>query len=225
MPKFTIALLLALGGVALLGAAAVFASAPAAQPKLTPRAYAPAISKAALPPTPTPTPTPVPQVNHGDVAGITLSSAFINNNMPIDQRDTEFKGGSEFLQEPRSPGAIAWYPRFGRPGARAGNTIFAAHVNYVNYGRTPFSHLTAALPDDALYITMADGYVFTYTVRSVEIIDINDLNMDLVVFPPLDSYTERVTLISCGGTFVPNPNGYGGHYNSRVILIAERYVP
>ena len=47
--------------------------------------------------------------------------------------------------------------------------------------------------------------------------------MDAVVYPWLDAGVERVTLISCGGTFVPYAGG-GGEYTSRVILVAERYV-
>lgn len=74
---------------------------------------------------------------------------------------------------------------------------------------------------------MADGTVYAYTVHSVELVSLDALQsgaMDNYVFPALDAHTERVTLISCGGDFVPRPGG-GGDYTSRVILVAERYVP
>ena len=48
---------------------------------------------------------------------------------------------------------------------------------------------------------------------------------DGYMYPGLGSHTERVTLISCGGTFIPNPGGLGGAYNGRIVLIAERWVP
>jgi len=146
-------------------------------------------------------------------------------NPAVEQRDTTFSEGREVFEDPSVPARVAWYSRFGHPGFPGGNSIFAAHVDYVNYGPGPFAHLTSAAVGDALYVTMDNGETYSYTVRSVEVISLASLSMDAVVFPALDSYTERVTLISCGGSFVPNANGVGGEYNSRVILVAERYVP
>ena len=90
-------------------------------------------------------------------------------------------------------------------------------------GRSP-THRAAY--DDALYVTMDNGVQYAYSVRSVEIVSLAELQagaMNDYVFPALDSYTERITLISCGGNFVARPGG-GGDYTSRVILVAERYV-
>ena len=97
-------------------------------------------------------------------------------------------------------------------------------MDYVNFGAGPFAGILSARVDDALYVTMQDGTVFTYSVKSVAVIQLANLNMDAIVFPGLDSQTARVTLISCGGTFVPFPGG-GGEYLSRVILVADRFVP
>jgi hypothetical protein len=47
--------------------------------------------------------------------------------------------------------------------------------------------------------------------------------MMAIVYPGLDVKVERVTLISCGGNFRPLPGG--GEYDSRVIVIAERFLP
>ena len=97
-------------------------------------------------------------------------------------------------------------------------------MNYVNFGVTPFVNITSARIEDALYVTMQDGTVFVYTVKTVATIPTNALNMDAIVFPGLDSQTQRVTLISCGGDFIAAPGG-GGEYLSRVIVTAERYGP
>jgi hypothetical protein len=73
---------------------------------------------------------------------------------------------------------------------------------------------------------MDNGLVYTYTVKSVDTLAASYLDaggMDAVVFPPLDSYTERVTLISCTGDFIPA--AIGGEYASRLIVTADRYVP
>ncbi len=204
-------------GVLVVVAAAGAESNPA--PALTYHAFAPAVSRADATPPATPSPPP----EHGPVVSLYLASASITQDPPVEERDTVYVGGREVFADPSAPNRIAWYSRFGRPGFGA-NVIFAAHINYVRYGNGPFAFLTSAQPDDALYLTMGDGTVYAYTVRSVEIIGLGDLDMDYVVFPPLDGHTERVTLISCGGDFVPYAGG-GGEYTSRVVLVAERYYP
>jgi len=178
-------------------------------------------------PTPTATPTPKPAPYSGPVAAIYLGPAGIDSTA-IEQRDTTWENGVETLEDPSYPGDVAWYPRFGHPGYGGGtNSLFAGHINYYHYGNGPFAHLTSAAPGDALYVTMADGEEFAYTVESVRLIPLSALRnggMQDVVYPPLDSHTERVTLISCGGDFVPFAGG-GGEYTSRVVLVAERWVP
>jgi hypothetical protein len=199
-------------------------SVAAAPGELKYRVVAPQLSRAELPPTPTPTPRPVPYT--GPVASLFLASAKVSSQWPVEIRDTTLEGGRETFENPSQPERIAWYSRFGQPGYPANNSLFAGHINYVCFGNGPFAFLTSAVKDDALYVTMDNGVSYTYTVKSVEVISLTDLQngaMDAYVFPPLDSYTERVTLISCGGDFVPAPGG-GGDYTSRVILVAERYV-
>lgn len=214
----------AMGLLGLVSGAVAIAADPATS-TLKYRAYAPGISRSDAPtPTPEPTPTPRPVPYSGPVQSLYLGSARLGTSWAIETRDTEMKGGVEVFQDPTAPQFIAWYPRFGQPGFPANNSIFAAHINYVSYGNGPFAFLTSAAIGDALYVTMDNGLQYTYTVNSVEVINLNVLDMNAVVFPGLDSYTERITLISCGGTFVPFPGG-GGEYNSRVILTAERYIP
>jgi hypothetical protein len=213
-------------GLAILLAVVTTLAASAAEPTpvLKYRAIAPGLSVAELLPTPTPTPRPTPYT--GPVSSLYLESAGISSRWPVDIRDTTNVGGRETFQDPSRPDSIAWYARFGQPGFPANNSIFAAHINYINFGNGPFAYLTSAAPGDALYVTMADGTSYAYTVRSVELVSLSELEngaIDAYVFPALDSYTERVTLISCGGDFVPRAGG-GGDYTSRVILVAERYV-
>ena len=207
------------GGLAgLLGASIGLADTD--EVHLLPRAYLPALSRADGPP---PAPTPRPDLYDGPVNSIYLQSAGVLGLDPLQERDTHFAGRVEYLDDPARPQLIVTYPRFGRPGWGGTNTIFAAHVNYAGYGNGPFAHLAEAQPDDALYVTMGNGDVYTYTVRSVATSALSDLDMNDIVDPALDPATERVTLISCGGTFIPT--AVGGQYNSRVIVMAERYVP
>ena len=219
----TLLLTLLTCGLALLGASLVIAADPPGQPQLEHRGYLPAVSKAEQPtPTPTPPPpTPTPYI--GPVASLYLASASVPASAVVEPRDVNNTRNGPIFQEPTHPSRIAWYSNYGIPGWRGNNSIFAAHINYVGYGNGPFAHLTSAKVDDALYVTMANGTVYTYTVRSVQVIHLSNLDMGAVVWPALDSHTERITLISCGGTFVPLPGG--GQYDSRVILVAERWVP
>lgn len=197
----------------------------AAPDGLTRRAVLPLISNADPAPAITPTPTPAPRTEPyvGPITSVYLGSARVLGGAPIEERDTHFSGGREYFDDPSAPQFIAWYPRFGRPGFAAGNTVMAAHVNYVGYGNGPFAYLLDAAAGDALYVTMANGDVLAYTVQSVTLHHLATVDMDAIVFPALDGHTERVTLISCGGTFIRAATG--GEYDSRIVLVAERYIP
>jgi hypothetical protein len=155
----------------------------------------------------------------GRIVSISLPSAQLNQYTALEQRDVANVGGRETLEDPTHPSKVAWYPRFGRPGLRANNTVLTAHIDYLGFGPGPFAHLTSSTAGDPLYLTMASGDSYAYTVQSVTLTPVAGLDMDAVMFPNLDLHTERVTLISCGGTFA------GGTYGSRLVLIAERYIP
>jgi hypothetical protein len=226
----TALLVLSFGVLGLLGGAIALA-AGATTPVVKPRAYAPIImrAEASTPtPTPIPQPTPVPYRSSAAVTGISVASAGISTSNPVEQRDTTYEGGAEVFQDPTGPGKIAWYPRFGHPSQPGEDALFAAHVNYFGYGNGPFAHLQNAQDGGSLYVELADGTEYAYTITSVDVIPLDVLDnggMDRIVSPPLDEHTNRVTLISCGGDFVPYSNGSGaGEYTSRVVVTAERYV-
>lgn len=213
------AVLAAMAGLAVLAGSRA-ASTDRPEANLAFRAYMPEVTRGYLPaPTPTAVPTPAP----GVIVSLDLPSASLNANWPVEVRDTYWAGDAEFFEDPSAPQMIAWYARFGRPGAPGTNSILAAHVDYVGFGKGPFGYLTSAAAGDELTVALDGGTAYGYTVKSVAVVSLQDLDMDAVVYPWLDAGVERVTLISCGGTFVPYASG-GGEYTSRVILVAERYV-
>jgi hypothetical protein len=213
------AVLAAMAGLAVLAGSRA-ASTDRPEANLAFRAYMPEVTRGYLPaPTPTAVPTPAP----GVIVSLDLPSASLNANWPVEVRDTYWAGDAEFFEDPSAPQMIAWYARFGRPGAPGTNSILAAHVDYVGFGKGPFGYLTSAAAGDELTVALDSGTAYGYTVKSVAVVSLQDLDMDAVVYPWLDAGVERVTLISCGGTFVPYASG-GGEYTSRVILVAERYV-
>lgn len=169
-----------------------------------------------------PEPTPTPYV--GPIVSLDIPRAGVSARWPVEERGITTVGGTEYLQDPSSPDRISWYPQFGRPGFRSANTVFAAHVNYVGWPLTPFASVGNLRVDDSIYLTMADGTVYTYSVKAVDVVRLEGLDMSQVLFPALDNNTERLTLITCGGDFFVQP-GVGGEYTSRLIVTATRYIP
>ena len=216
------------GMLGVVGGTIAFAARDAKPPALTQHVNAPVIARDGPPPTPTPAPTAVPVRSSAPVVALHVPSAGIDGSFAVEQRDTKFVGSREVLQDPSSPGLIAWYPRFGHPSEPAQDALFAAHINYIGYGNGPFAHLQNAQVGAPLELILADGTAYTYTIETVELIPLSQLDnggMQDIVYPPLDSYHTRVTLISCGGDFVPYNDGSGaGEYTSRVVVTAERYV-
>jgi sortase (surface protein transpeptidase) len=142
----------------------------------------------------------------------------------IEARDTVTVAGKKYFDVPTQPSRVAWYEAFGSLGQAGSTTLLAAHINYAGYGAGPFARLTSATVGDTITLTDTAGRTLVYSVQSVQVIKLANLDMNQVVYPTLGAGKERLTLISCGGTFVPNPSGVGGQYDSRVILVAERYV-
>jgi hypothetical protein len=222
------ALAMVLLGLSSCVGGAIAVAAGSSQPALTHHATIAAVTRQGPPPTPTPSPTPVRVRSTAPVVALHIPSAGVDGSFAIEQRDTEFQGGQEVLQDPTQSGLIAWYPRFGHPSQPAQDALFAAHVNYFGYGNGPFAHLQNAQVGAPLELILADGTDYLYTIETVQLIPVSTLDsggMQDIVYPPLDSYHTRVTLISCGGDFVPFANGSGaGEYTSRVVVTAERYV-
>lgn len=218
--RFVPPLLAALGFAGLFAASQFSVSAQNGEYRLV----APFVASDHVQIIPPPTPTPQPTPYQGAVSALYLPSAQLNGQYVIERRHTVIDGGRERFQDPSLPQRIAWYDRFGQPGTRAGNALFAAHVDYYNYGDGPFHDLVDTNVGDTLTIVMDNGIEYYYTVQSVGVISLDNLDMNAIVYPPLASNRERITLISCGGTFVSYPGG-GGEYLSRVILVAERYIP
>ena len=218
---------LALGGmVRLVGAgmaAAVVAlsaiapgGAPARSAEPDPfRVVAPGLSAGKLPPPPVPAFIP---------STIGLPSGGVTMAPKIETRHTILVSGQEFFDIPSHPSLVAWYDQFGKLGEGGSNTLFAAHINYMGYGAGPFARLTRTRVGDTLTVVATNGVILKYSVQSMSVIKLSALDMNGVVYPALSPDKERVTLISCGGTFVPNASGSGGQYDSRVIVVAERYV-
>ena len=114
---------------------------------------------------------------------------------------------------------VAWYDFSPRPGD-GGNTVFAAHINW---GSTPgvFADLDDLQPGEIIRLISEDGVEYTYEVFDNFSVDPTDSDSLKVLAP---TPTDTITLVSCAGTWVPDPDDerLGGSYTDRIIVKAER---
>ena len=191
-------------GAAVLGAGALSlldrnASQPAAVRGLEPTAY----------PSPTPTPTPPPLARE-------VPSRIIIDTIGVDAPIATFGLDEDGLpQVPLNGTQVAWYNFTSKPGA-GGNAVFAGHINWQ---RAPavFADLKELGASDVIRLVTSEGNL-VYEVTDSFLVDPAD-PASVKVMAPTES--DVITLISCGGTWVPDPSElFGGKYTNRVIVRA-----
>ena len=106
-----------------------------------------------------------------------------------------------------------WY-RFGPAPGQAGSAVVAGHVDDVEQGLGVLAPLRAAEPGDEVRVTDAAGTTTRWRVASRETITKRALPVAQLFRrdgPP------RLTLITCGGPFLPEIGGY----RDNVVVVAE----
>ncbi len=120
---------------------------------------------------------------------------------------------------PNNKDDIAWYDFTVKPGGGS-NAVFGGHLNW---GGSPgvFFDLEDMQPGELVRILAEDGEEFTYRVFNNESLDPKDGDSVNVMAP---AETDIITLITCGGTWVPDRDDerLGGSYTERVVVQAER---
>jgi sortase (surface protein transpeptidase) len=116
---------------------------------------------------------------------------------------------------------VGWYEPYPRPG-HGKNAVFAAHVNF-NKQAGPFAHLAEVEDADEISIVMEGGPTYVYRVIVYARYDVDTIPTgDLIAAPERPPGEEWITLITCGGDFVPDPGSEFGHYQQRDVVIATR---
>lgn len=212
-----LALAVLTGSVVLLGGCSGAAGSAAPEQAVVPAADtgpgppAPAISGEAVSPVrdtaatgpaaPEPAPAPAPPRE------LTLPSG---TTAPVRLADVAPSGE---LSVPDDSAELGWWVGGAPPGAGAGTTMVAGHVDTARFGLGVFAELADLVPGDV--VTVADGlgaehsYVVTETVRTEKTALPSEL-FD-VTGPP------RLALVTCGGPFDERT----GRYRDNVIVWAE----
>jgi hypothetical protein len=107
------------------------------------------------------------------------------------------------MTAPKDPDTVAWYepgPGMGVPG----NVVFAAHVDWGGRLRV-FGRLAALDPGDIVQVIDADGHGYEYAVQSSRWVRAEGAPVE-EIFAQTESPT--ITMITCGGEFVPSRREY-----------------
>ncbi len=118
---------------------------------------------------------------------------------------------------PRPGAVVAWYD-FTAPPGRGSNAVFAGHVTW-NRAPAVFWALGQLTPGDQVRVVVRDGRQLLYEVTETFMVDPSQPDAIRVMYPTSE---DVVTLITCGGTFVPDRSSpLGGDYTHRVVVRAK----
>ena len=130
---------------------------------------------------------------------------------------------------PEVPGRgdqVAWYNFSSTPG-RSDNAVFSGHVDWQTAGGDPipgaFYRLRELHIGDEINIALEDGSLLKYQVTGNVAAQYDDPNIVRSMGP---TSRDVITLITCGGTWLPNPSEHnGGNYSHRIVVRAELVTP
>ena len=120
-------------------------------------------------------------------------------------------------QVPLNGNDVAWYNFSAKPGAGS-NAVFAGHVNWAGAVGS-FGKIDRLENGDTVRLIADDGRELTYEVFANYDVDPSDPESLKVMAP---TPTDTITLITCGGTWIPDRSDrFGGEYTNRTIVQAK----
>ncbi len=124
-------------------------------------------------------------------------------------------------QVPLNGEDVTWYDFSSRPG-EGSNAVFAGHYTWAKAGAV-FWKLNEVQESDTIRVISLDGSELVYRVFASFAVDPDDPESLKGMAP---AARDIVTLITCGGTWFPNPSEpFGGNYSERAIVQAELIQP
>ena len=164
-------------------------------------------------PEPTPEPAPEPVA-----APLRLVVESLGVDAPVVEMGLDDQG---IPYVPLNGQDVAWY-NFSSPPGAGSNAVFAGHINWGGAAGV-FGDLGALQPGETVRLMSGDGSEYVYEVFANFPVDPDD-PASLKVMAPTP--TDTVTLISCGGTWIPDANEqFGGSYTNRIIVQARLMEP
>ncbi|MCU0264669.1 MAG: class F sortase [Actinomycetia bacterium] len=154
------------------------------------------------PPTPTQTAAPPASTPARPPEPVRLTVASVGVSVSVRPVGVARDGQVEIPADARLAG---WY-RFGpAPGASAGSAVLVGHRDSRTQGRGGFYPLGQVRPGAEVLVTRADGSVVTYRV-------VERQRLAKAVLPTESLFARdgapRLTLITCGGAYLPDRGGY-----------------
>lgn len=105
---------------------------------------------------------------------------------------------------------VAWY-NFSSPPGGPSNAVFSGHVTW--RGQAVFYRLPELGPGSIVQVVTSDGTVFSYEVFRNILVSETDVWVMAPTSEPI------ITLITCGGTWVPDSSErFGGDYTGRTVV-------
>lgn len=169
------------------------------------------------PDTPTATPVPTPPPSSAPVVRMIIERIGLDGQVVTMGLDED-----HVPLVPDNPDDIVWYDFSTRPGWGS-NAVFSGHVDWTVRGvpvTGVFYDLRKVEVGDIIKIRLEDGTEYQYKVFANVAVPYDDPEA-LKVMGTTPS--EMITIITCGGTWVPRWNDpLGGNYTHRQIVRAER---
>ncbi|MGY1737823.1 class F sortase [Geodermatophilus sp. SYSU D00684] len=178
------------------------AGAPVGQVLGTPAAPPPAPGPAVRDAAPAPAPAVVPPAR--------LQVPALGVDAPVDPAGVAADGQ---MALPDDVARAGWY-RFGPAPGAPGSAVLAGHVDDAEQGLGALAPLRSAEPGQEVLVTDAAGATTRWRVVARDLLDKQALPVDLLFTregPP------RLTLVTCGGPFLPDVGGY----RDNVVVVAE----
>lgn len=112
---------------------------------------------------------------------------------------------------------VAWYDFSAWPGSGS-NAVLSGHVTW-DQSPAIFWSLKDLQKGDVIKLVTEEGKEMVYEVSANFAVDPDDPDAVKVMAPTSE---DIITLITCGGTWLPNPSEpFGGNYSQRIIIQAK----
>ena len=213
--------LVLVAGLALAGAACV-AQEPSVESEAVRQTPAATASPGAAE-APTATPTAEPTPYDGEL--VTMRIPSLGVEAPIEAIGLIEEINQLDVPAPRN---VGWYHIFDKPGFGT-SSLFSAHKDWHPDIRGPFYALTELEAGDLVIVVMDDGREYVYEVflqrrYEASAVPLGDLIRSHEAEDPdlrRPAGEEWVTLITCGGDFIPTEESGAGYYVHRDVVIAR----